>query len=46
MLRVINKPDEFRKNVVGRLEARSLDHDVCENLEKGILPMEPFVIIF
>jgi len=36
MLRIINKPEEFRKNVVGRLEARSLEHDVCENLEKGI----------
>ena len=36
MLRIIEKPEEFRKNVVGRLVLRELDEDVSVNLEKGI----------
>ena len=36
MLRVIENPDEFRKNITSRLESCKLVPDVCINLEKGI----------
>lgn len=36
MLRVIENPDEFRKNIVHRLCLKNLNESSCENLEKGI----------
>lgn len=36
MLRVIENPDEFRKNIVNRLSSKNLNESSCENLEKGI----------
>lgn len=36
MLRVIENPDEFRKNIVNRLSFKNLNESNCENLEKGI----------
>jgi transcription elongation factor S-II len=36
MLRTIEKPEEFRNNIVGRFVSCDLDKDVSVNLEKGI----------
>jgi transcription elongation factor S-II len=36
MLRTIENPVEFRRNVVARLVAREINPGSCENLEKGI----------
>ena len=36
MLRVIENPDEFRKNIVNRLSLKNLNESNSENLEKGI----------
>jgi len=36
MLRIIENPDDFRKNVIDRLESFSFDRNTCENMEKGI----------
>jgi len=36
MLRVIENPDEFRKNITNRLECCKLNPEACINIEKGI----------
>ncbi len=36
MLRIVENPSEFRKNVIKSLEKREVLPNICDNLEKGI----------